>query len=148
MTLSNQQKAQEYYEKCKRLIKRRLADGSLAFSAEGKVVRSEIYNAINASRAVMNQNPRIRRLLGAVERIARMRGLISATNTEKSMSYERASGSSDPRTVQMQVRISHLEKQVVALTAENRELRKTVNRAEWIDRFLSGVGGTQGSLPW
>lgn len=148
MTFSNQQKAREYYEQCKRVIKGRLANGTLAFSAEGKIVRSEIYSAINSSRAVMNQNPQIRRFLAATERFARMRGLSSASKIEKSVAHGRASGSGDPRLTQMQIRMSYLEKQVAALTVENRELRAAKKRAEWIDKFLSGSGVAQGSLPW
>jgi hypothetical protein len=148
MALSNQQKAKEYYEKCKSLIKKRLADGTLSFSAEGKIVRSEIYQAINVSRAVMSQNPRIRRLLAASERFALARGVVSQAGVERDAYYERASGGSDPRMTQMQIRMSHLEKRVAALTVENAELRKAVKRADWIDRLLSDAGGTQGSLPW
>jgi hypothetical protein len=115
VTVSNRQKAQEYYEQCKRLIKSRLAEGTLAFSAEGKVIRSEVYQAINASRAVMNQNLRIRRLLRTTERFARIKGLVSTSTLEKSEGFERVSGKSDPQVMHMQIRNSHLEKQVAAL---------------------------------
>lgn len=148
MSLSNQQKASEYYEQCKRLIKGRLANGTLAFSAEGIIVRSEIYKAINASRAVMNQNRRIKRLLGAAERFVRMKGLLPTSIPMKSPTYGKASGGTDPRLTQMQIRMSHLEKQVAALSVENRELRAAKKRSDWIDKYLSGTGGTQGSLPW
>jgi hypothetical protein len=148
MTASNREKAEEYYESCKRLIKNRLAEGTLSFSAEGKVVRSEVYRAINTSRGVMNQNPRIKRLLKAAERLARMKGIVPAASPGKSSRAWRASGSSDPSAVQMQVRLNYLERQVAALTVENRELKKAVKRAEWIDKFIDDSQGRQGALPW
>lgn len=147
MTKNNQQKAQEYYESCKRFLKNRLAERTLLFSAEGKVVRSDVYRAINASRAVMSQNPRIKRLIGATERLARLKG-ITAAAPEKSSGAWRASGSIDPSVAQMQARNNYLEKQIAALTIENRELRKAVKRAEWLDKLINDPDGRQGALPW
>lgn len=148
MTTSNKQKAQEYYERCKRFIKNGLKEQSLSFSAEGKVVRSEVYGAINVSRAVMNQNPRIKHLLRATERWARMTGTIAAATPQKSDGAWQASGSTDPSLVQMQARLNYLEKQVAALMVENQQLKKAVKRAEWIDNLLNDPEGKQGALPW
>lgn len=148
MTFSNRQKAQDYYENCKRFIKTRLAEGTLSFSAEGRVVRSEVYAAINASRSVMNQNPRIRRLLAAAERWAHRRGITVARPPAASSEAWRASGAGDRAMAQMQARLDYLERQVAALTTENRELKKVVKRADWIDRLLDDSEGTQGALPW
>lgn len=145
---SNRQKAQKYYDNCKRFIKNRLAEKTLSFSAEGKVVRSEVYEAINATRGVMNQNPRIKRLLAATERWAQSRGITSANSLQESSEAWRASGASDKSAAQLQARANYLEKQVAALTVENRELRKSVKRAEWIDKFLNDPNSNQGSLPW
>lgn len=147
MTMNNRQKAQEYYEDCKRFLKNRLAEGTVPLSAEGKVVRSEVYMAINASRAVMNQNPRIKRLLGATERLARIKRITVAA-PEKSSGAWRASGSVDPFAAQMQARNNYLEKQIAALTTENRELRRAVKRAEWLDKLINDPEGRQGALPW
>jgi hypothetical protein len=148
MTDSNRQKAQDYYENCKRFIKNRLAEKTLSFSAEGKVVRSEIYEAIKATRGVMNQNPRIKRLLVATERWARRRGIVAATALPESSEAWRAPGASDRSMVQMQARLNFYEKQVAALTVENRELKRTVKRAEWLDKFFNDPNSTQGALPW
>jgi uncharacterized protein YhaN len=148
MLPSNNQKAQEFYETCKKLIKQRLAAGTLAFSAEGKVIRSEIYQAINASRAVMSQNRRIRRLLGATERWARINGVMPLEQPEKSNGFGRVSGNSDPVITQMQARISHLEKLVAALSVENRELKQAVKRSDWLDKFLGDSTSRLGALPW
>jgi hypothetical protein len=148
MALSNKQKAAEYYERCKRFIKNKLAEGTLPFSAEGKVVRSELYRAINVNRAVINQNPRIKRLLRATERLARMKGTISATTPSKAGGAGKVSGTNDPYIIQMQARLNFLEKQVAALMVENRELRKAAKRSEWIDNFLNDPDSRQGALPW
>jgi hypothetical protein len=148
MTSSNRQKAEDYYLACKRFIKTRLSEKTLSFSAEGKIIRSEIYEAINASRGVMNQNPRIKRLLLATERWARMRRIITAMASQNSNKSWRASGAGDTTAMQMQARLNYLEKQVAALTVENYELRRSVKRAEWIDKILSASGSTQGTLPW
>jgi len=148
MTASNKQKAQVYYERCKRFIKNGIKERTLSFSFEGKVVRSEVYAAINVSRSVMNQNPRIKRLLRATERWAQKKGLTSAITPQKSDRAWRASGNNDPSIVQMQARLNYLEKQIAALTVENRQLKKAVSRAEWIDKFLNDPEGKQGALPW
>lgn len=148
MTLSNRQKAEEYYERCKQFIKKRLENEALSFSSEGKVVRSEICEAINVSRSVMNQNPRIKRLLGATERWARIKGITHGGHFKESNDAWRASGTIDKSVLQMQARLNFLEKQVAALTVENRELRKSSKRAEWIDRFMNDSNGRQGALPW
>jgi hypothetical protein len=148
MTSSNRQKAQEYYESCKRFIKNKLAEGTLSFSAEGKVIRSEVCEAIRASRSVMNQNPRIKRLMSATERWARIKGIIAISPLQKSSEAWRAPGTTDKSLAQMQARINYLEKQVAALTVENRELRQSVKRSEWIDKFLNDPNGRQGALPW
>lgn len=148
MPLNNSQKAQEFYKHCKHLIKNKLAEGTLVFSAEGKVVRSEIYQAINSSRGVMNQNPRVKRLLRATERWAKMRGILINSAPERSKDFRQITGSSDPQITQMQVRISYLEKQVAALTIENQELRKVVKRSDWIDKFLTDSENRIGALPW
>jgi hypothetical protein len=148
MSPSNQQKGQDYYQQSKRLIKNRLAESTLSFSAEGKVVRSEIYKAINANRNVVRQNPRVKRLLAATERWARMRGLTSPAPLRESDEAWRASGAVDKTAAQLQARNNFLEKKVAALTAEVGELRRAVKRSEWLDKFLAEPNGTQGALPW
>jgi hypothetical protein len=148
VTINNRQKAEDYYKRCKQFLKQRMAERNLIFSAEGKVIRSQVYEAINASRAVMNQNPRIKRLLGATERLARMKGLTSAPISKELHRPERAFGGNDPQITKMQARLNYLEKQVAALTVENRELRKAVKRAEWIDKFINDPNSKQGALPW
>lgn len=146
--MSNRQKAQDNYVNCKRLIKASLAEGTLSFSAEGKVIRSEIYEAIKVSRSVMNQNPKIKRLLEATERLAKRKGVVSSASPLKITGAGRASGKSDPSMVHLQAQLSFLERRVAALTVENRELRKTVKRAEWLDKFLNDSDGRQGAFPW
>lgn len=148
MAPSNRQKAQDNYVRCKQLIKVRLAEGTLPFNSEGKVVRSEIYEALGVSRSVMNQNPRVRRFLEATERWARMTKLTLGMPLKESDEAWRASGASDKSTAQLQARNSFLEKKVAALTEEIHELRKAVKSAEWIDKFLDDPSGTQGGLPW
>lgn len=148
MALSNRQKAEQYYVNCKNYIKNSLAQNTLAFSADGKVVRSELCAAINVSRAVTVQNPRIRRLLAATECWARMNKVLTAAAPPVRRAVGHSGGESDPQVLQLQARVRYMENQVAALTAENAELRKSVRRADWIDRLIDDAQGKQGAMPW
>ncbi len=108
-----------------------------------KLNRSEIATELNFSRSVMGQNPVIKESLLEMENQLRERGLLRAVGKLDPKAIRAESDRRQQSLGRTQSRVKALEQQVAALTAERDDLKRRVDRLEFLDHHMS----TKGRVP-
>lgn len=105
-----------------------------------KLNRTEIANELTFSRSVWGSNAELAEKLREQEEKLRERAVLSLITEKDTKSIKAESDRKDRSLGQSQSRVKSLEQQLAAVTAERDDLRRRVERLEFLEHHMTNSG--------
>ena len=144
--LSAQERKQQILDKFTGwLLEREAADdwSKYIFRTGDKLNRSEIAKELNFSRSTWTANEKLQEKLFEKEEELRKEGKLTSVEEKHAKSLKAESDRKDKSLGQSNSRVKALEQQLAAVTAERDDLKRRVDRLEFLEHHMS----TNGRVP-
>ena len=105
-----------------------------------KLNRSEIATKLNFSRSTWTANKELLELLSEKEEELRTDGKLTSVRKKDAKSFKAESDRKDKSLGQSNSRVKALEQQLAAVTAERDDLRRRVDRLEFLEKHMATSG--------
>ncbi|WP_449288415.1 VPA1267 family protein [Marinobacter salarius] len=141
--LNGVQKAQISYVSFRDWVRERKAAGDwdrYLSSSMDKLNRSEIAAECGFARSALGSNPRLKRFLRRVEKVLRKRGILKPVEKIDANSVKAESDSKDRTLGRTRSRVKTLEQQLAAVTVERDDLRRRLDRLEFLEYNMAKTG--------
>ncbi len=110
------------------------------FRTGDKLNRSEIASELNFSRSTWTANEKLRAKLIEKEEKLRKEGKLTSVQEKDAKSFKAESDRKDKSLGQSNSRVKTLEQQLAAVTAERDDLRRRVDRLEFLEHHMARSG--------
>lgn len=137
---NNQQKAQQYVDAFQEWSVSMTDDGYRQIVTRGCLNRGEVAKAVGCGRAALGQNPRLKELLTKLEEGLRLKGVLPSPASQETQERVKPHDQQANKRDMNAARLQELEQKVIALEAENRELRAKLSRFSELSQVLSELG--------